>query len=75
METNKIVGRCKHCGDPIYRFQAVAHEGCTLEALKANHDVLEGYSDFGAEELWEAFNRKARNRSGYLIYIPDDEGI
>jgi len=24
----KIVGRCHYCGDPIYDFQATAHEGC-----------------------------------------------
>ena len=25
---NEIVGKCKYCGDPIYRFQVEAHGGC-----------------------------------------------
>ncbi len=76
MEANKTVGKCKHCDDPIYDFQVVAHEGCArdavVEALKENCDVLAGYSDFGEKELWEAFTRKANNKSGYLLFIPDE---
>lgn len=31
MGKETVVGKCKYCDDPIYRFQAVAHEGCASE--------------------------------------------
>ncbi len=33
MNNNTVVNKCKHCGDPIYKFQAVAHEGCVAERV------------------------------------------
>ena len=30
----KTVGKCKFCGDPVYDFQAVTHEGCKENEMK-----------------------------------------
>ena len=38
-KNNEIVGKCKHCGDPIYRFQVEAHRGCVKE-FEFNPDYL-----------------------------------
>ena len=40
MEDNTTVGKCKHCGDPIYKFQVVAHEGC-VKGYEFNPDYLD----------------------------------
>ena len=40
MKAEETVGKCKHCGDPIYRFQVVAHDGCVRE-YEFNPDYLD----------------------------------
>ena len=35
-----IVGKCIHCGDPIYKFQVEAHRGCVRE-YEFNPDYLD----------------------------------
>ena len=39
-KNNEIVGKCKHCGDPIYKFQVEAHRGCVKE-FEFNPDYLD----------------------------------
>ncbi len=40
MDKNTVIGKCKHCGDPIYKFQVVAHDGCVRE-YEFNPDYLD----------------------------------
>ncbi len=40
MNKNVVVGKCSHCGDPIYKFQVEAHSGC-IRTLEFNPDYLD----------------------------------
>ena len=39
-KNNEIVGKCKYCVDPIYRFQVEAHRHCIKE-FEFNPDYLD----------------------------------
>jgi len=61
------VGKCIHCGDPIYRFQVEAHRGCVRE-YEFNPDYLN--FDEGVKEG----RTLERGRIGKLLEIHAEKG-
>ena len=62
------VGKCIHCGDPIYRFQVEAHRGCVKE-YEFNPDYLNFDKGVEAGKVIE------RDRIGRLLSMPPRESI
>ena len=67
-KNNEIVGKCKHCGDPIYRFQVEAHRGCVKE-FEFNPDYLNFDKGVIAGKVIE------KERIRELLRIPPDESV